>query len=73
MIIWRRAVGALCGAFAGAVLYGVYRLFRGNVPISGLAGVARLVVPGLLGGAVVGAVWPRPFVWAVEQLVNICP
>jgi len=69
----RRIIGAVAGGFVGAILWIVYRLCTSAIEISGTADFFIIPLPGLALGGIFGAIFPKPFVWAAEQILHLIP
>ena len=69
----RRVLGGIAGGLVGAVLYVAYRLCTSTIHISSSADILLIPFPGLILGGILGAIFPKPFVWAVEQILHLIP
>ena len=70
----RRIIGGVAGGFVGAILWIVYRLCTASgIHISGTADFFLIPLPGLVLGVIFGALFPKPFVWAAEKILDLIP
>lgn len=68
-----RILGVIAGAFVGALTYTIAHLFIAGVTISGVASIIMLFLPGLVGGVILGAVFPKPFTWLAGLILDSWP
>ena len=68
-----RILGGIAGGFAGAIIYVLCLLFISGLHFSSLAGLLCLPLPGLITGAILGAIYPKPFMWVAGFILNLFP
>ena len=69
----QRILGALAGGFIGAIACVIYRLVTSGIHIGSAADILLLPLPGLIVDALLGAVFPRPFMWVAGQILDAWP
>ena len=67
--VGHRILGGIAGGFVGAIVYAIAHLFIAGVNISA-EGILLLFLPGLVVGAALGAMFPQPFTWLAELILD---
>ncbi len=65
-----RIIGGVTGGFVGEIVYAIARLIIEDVSISGWGGLVMLFLPGLLARAILGVLYPKPFIWVIVDLLD---
>ena len=70
----KRWIGAVAGGFVGSVIYVIYLLTTpAGVHFSGAQDIVMLPLPGLVAGAVLGAIFPKPFFKLADLILQLFP
>ena len=69
----RRILGGIAGGFVGSIAYVAYRLFTSEIHIGSMTDIILLPLPGLVGEAILGAIYPKPFAYLAGLILNLWP
>ena len=70
----KRMLGGLAGAFVGAIVYWIYLFMRSEcIHLEGPKDIFLLPIPGIIVGAALGAVFPKPFFKLADLIVQLFP
>ena len=73
-MLGKALLGGIAGGFVGAIAYFIYLLSSSSpIHIASAKDIFLVPMPGILVGAVFGAIYPRPFLKLAEYILHVFP
>ena len=73
-MLGKALLGGIAGGFVGAIAYFIYLLSSSSpIHIAGAKDIFLVPMPGILVGAVFGAIYPKPFLKLAEYILHVFP